>query len=507
MKTLQNIVEKLGARVALRRGGDPDSRGKCVVHWMQRAQRSWDNHALDVAVEVGNALNLPVVTFFAPVPYYPNANLRHYRFLQQGIADITRGCQERGVGFVLRRYPEHSLLKFCDEVGAAIVVGDENPLRETEAWRLTAAKKLKVPLWTVDADVVVPSRLMEKAQYAARVIRPRLKVQLERYLVEYENPSAEVRWKKPATVKSLDPEFDILENWQGLDGSVEPVETFAGGYEEGMRRAREFVEVAAEKNLFQLQLSGGIDRGTSTARGKALRSAQDDIFETRASKLATYPERHNAADEDGTSTLSPYLHFGHVSPLRVALMVEAAKAPANAKDDYLDQLITWRELSVNFVKYCETYDTIECAEPWAHRTLAKHARDPRPRVYSRERLERAETADELWNAAQKQMVRWGWMHNYMRMYWAKKILEWTPSPAVAYQTAVYLNDKYFLDGRDPNGYAGVAWAIAGKFDRPWFERPVFGQIRYMNENGARKKFDVEKYIQRIERPSGQGKLF
>jgi deoxyribodipyrimidine photo-lyase len=246
------------------------------------------------------------------------------------------------------------------------------------------------------------------------------------------------------------------------------VDSFKGGTAEGMRLAGDFVE----------------------------------------NKLAKYPELHNAAEQDGTSRLSPYLHFGQISPLRVALMVKAAKkASAEAREDYLDQLITWRELSINFVRFNPTYDSIECAEDWAHRTLAAHARDKRPQIYTRDQLERAETYDELWNAAQRQMLYKGWMHNYMRMYWAKKILEWTPSPAVAYQYAVYLNDKYFLDGRDPNGYAGVAWSIAGKFDRPWFDRPIFGQIRYMNDSGAKKKFDTEKYIAQMNVAEEQATLF
>ena len=180
------------------------------------------------------------------------------------------------------------------------------------------------------------------------------------------------------------------------------------------------------------------------------------------------------------------------------------KAPRAAKTDFLDQLITWRELSINFVHFNPLYDSIESAPGWAHRTLAAHAHDKRPVTYTRQQLERAETHDSLWNAAQQQMLHAGWMHNYMRMYWAKMILEWSPSPAVAYQTAVYLNDKYFLDGRDPDGYAGIAWAIAGKFDRPWFERPIFGTIRYMTGNSARKKFDADRYIEQIAKLAGHG---
>ena len=179
----------------------------------------------------------------------------------------------------------------------------------------------------------------------------------------------------------------------------------------------------------------------------------------------------------------------------MALAVRNADAPKAEKDRFLDQLITWRELSINLVRFNPNYDNFECGEPWAHRTLAKHAKDPRPVLYTAKQMENAETHDALWNAAQRQMVHRGWMHNYMRMYWAKKILEWSRTPAQAHATAVMLNDKYFLDGRDPNGYAGIAWSIVGKFDRPWFERPIFGLVRYMSGQSTGKKFDSKKYIE------------
>jgi deoxyribodipyrimidine photo-lyase len=426
---------------------------------MQRAQRALDNPALDVAVQAANSLQQPVVIFFAPVPFYPHANLRHYAFLAQGIPDIAERARKRGIGFVLRRYPEHSLVKFCAEVRASLVIGDENPMREPRHWREVAAKKLRVPLWTVDADVLVPSKLLEKEQYAARIIRPRLQRRLEEFVTPLQNPKVKIAWEKPRGLPVLpdDGSFDITEDWKGLDSSVPPVDSFRGGTSEALKLLDDFV----------------------------------------THKLAHYPERHGKPEVDGTSRLSPYLHFGHIGPHTVALAVEQAKAPRAAKDDFLDQLITWRELSNNFVQFNPLYDSIESAPDWAHRTLAAHGHDERPVTYSRRQLEQAETHDELWNAAQRQMLHAGWMHNYMRMYWAKKILEWSPSPAVAYQTAVYLNDKYFLDGRDPNGYAGIAWAIAGKFDRPWFERPIFGTIRYMSGNAARRKFDAEKYIEQM----------
>ena len=441
------------ARVTVRRPGLPDPNGTCVVYWMQRAQRGIDNPALDVAIGAANALHKPVVVFFAPVPFYPNANFRHYRFLNDGISDTAIALSRRKVGFVLRSYPGHSLLKFCEEVKPALVVGDENPLREPENWRIIAAKKLTVPLWAVDADVIVPSKLLEKAQYAAYTIRPRLQAYLKTHLLPSSNPVAHVPWSTPQYLETLQPNSDVTKGWH-LDRSVSPVSECKGGSLEALRKLRHFVEHS----------------------------------------LSGYAAHRNKPEIVGTSQLSPYLHFGHISPITVALAVEETEAPRVDKAAFLDQLVTWRELSINFARCNPDYDSFECAEPWAHRTLGAHAADERPVHYTRQQLENAETYDSLWNAAQMQMVIHGWMHNYMRMYWAKKILEWTRTPAEAYRTAVYLNDRYELDGRDPNGYAGIAWAIVGKFDRPWFDRPIFGQVRYMSAASTGKKFDSKTYI-------------
>jgi deoxyribodipyrimidine photo-lyase len=447
-------------RVRVRRSGWPDPEGKCVVYWMQRSHRGVDNPALDVAVEAANDLGKPVVVYLAPVPYYPHANLRHYQFLVEGIPDIAEAVARRNAGFVLRRYPDHSLLRFCEEVRPALVVGDENPMREPEHWREIAAKKLRVPFWTVDADVIVPTQLIEKEQYAAFIIRKKLEAQLDRFLMKPKNTRAKVAWKAPAKLRSLPPDFDLTTGWD-LDRSVSPVNTFKGGTKEALRLLREFVE----------------------------------------KKLPRYGERRNHPELDGTSRLSPYLHFGHISPVTMALAVHAAGVPAEDKRAYINQLLVWRELAINFVTYNPDYDNFESGENWAHRTLAEHARDPRPVLYSDRQLENAETHDPLWNAAQLQMTQSGWMHNYMRMYWAKKILEWSRTPADAYRRAVIMNDKYLLDGRDPNGYAGIAWSIVGKFDRPWFNRPIFGMVRYMSGQSTGKKFDSEKYIEQQTQPA------
>lgn len=447
-------------RVRVRRPGAPDPDGTCVVYWMQRSQRGVDNPALDVAIDAANMLGKPAVVFFAPVPFYPKANLRAYRFLVEGIPDIAEAVEKRGTGFVLRRYPDHSLLKFCEELRPALVVGDENPMREPEHWREIATRKLRVPFWTVDSDVIVPSRLIEKEQYAAFLIRKKLEAQLDRFLIKPKNPRARVPWKKPPRLHSLAPDFDVAEGWP-LDRSVSPVSTFKGGTKEGIRLLRKFV------------------------RGKLLH----------------YDRDRNHPEVDGTSRLSPYLHFGHISPLTVALAIQRSNAPQADKAAFLNQLLVWRELAINFVTCNPNYDNFECGEKWAHKTLAEHAKDPRPYLYSERQLENAQTHDPLWNAAQRQMLTGGWMHNYVRMYWAKKILEWTRTPAEAFRIAVTLNDKYELDGRDPNGYAGIAWSIVGKFDRPWFNRPIFGMIRYMSGASTGKKFDSRRYIAQHTQPN------
>lgn len=453
-----NSIEKLSQdpRVTIRRPGAPNPSGICVVYWMQRAQRAFDNPALDVSVTLANELRKPLVVFFAPVPFYPHANARHYHFLAEGIADIAEGLADRQIGFVFRYYPEHSLLKFCAEVDPCIVVGDENPLRETEQWRTKVTRDLRIPLWTVDADVVVPSKLLEKEQYGARTIRPRIHRLLPQFLQPLKNPVAQVSWKTPAGVRVQNSKEDFTRDWK-LDRSVAPARNAPGGSKEGMRRLKLFL----------------------------------------GEGLAKYSEQRSRPEVDGTSRLSPYLHFGHVGPHTIALAVKKAHAPETAKSAFLEQLIVRRELSVNFVRFNPAYGSMECLEPWADRSLGQHARDKRPIVYSEEQLDRAETHDPLWNAAQKQMVLTGWMHNYLRMYWAKKILEWSPSATLAYQRAVWLNDRYELDGRDPNGYEGIAWAIVGKHDRPWFDRPVFGQIRYMSLASTGKKFDSKRYIEEI----------
>jgi deoxyribodipyrimidine photo-lyase len=459
------------ARVTVRRGGAPDPNGRCVVYWMQRAQRGRDNHAVDLAVKVAAELGLPLVVYFAAICNFPHANLRHYVFLNRGLVDVEEDLASRNIAFVMRRAPHESHERFFVDVQAAMVIGDENPMREPERWRQHLASVLKIPFWTVDADVVVPSKLIEKAQYGAYTMRPRLQRLLPDYLHPYENLKAMHEWKRPKAFHADSVHEDITRGWKDLDRSVAPVVAWEGGTHAALKRLRHFL------------LHG---------------------FES-------YETSRNKPEIDGSSCMSPYLHFGHISPLTIALAIDAVvkKHPRlkATREAYFNELIVWRELAVNFVRTTPNYDSHECAENWAKQTIAEHAKDEREFLYKLSELEHAQTHDELWNAAQTQMLRHGWMHNVMRMYWAKKILEWTPDVRTAVKYAVHLNDKYFLDGRDPNGYAGIAWAILGKFDRAWGERPVFGKIRYMSGASTGRKFDSKKYMQQMKVLPEQGGLF
>jgi deoxyribodipyrimidine photo-lyase len=445
-------------RVYRRKSGAPDPDGRCVVYWMQRSQRARDNPALNVSIKAGNLLKKPVVVFFQFLPRSQRANLRHYEFMRRGLEELPAALRERKVGFVLRGHPDDSFLGFCAEARPCLVIGDENPLREAEGARERVAARLRMPFWTVDSDVIVPTRLLGKEHYAARTIRPKIHALLAKFLSPLANPVAHIEWRASHRPRSLDAAERLLEDLP-IDRSVAPVHTFTGGAQAAGRSLTRFLRA----------------------------------------RLAGYAIHRNKPELDGTSRLSPYLHFGQIGPHTVAAAVRAAQAPAADRKAFLEEMIVRRELAINFVRYRPTYDSIDASEPWADRSLRAHAKDERKFTYTERQLENAETHDPLWNAAQKQTVLSGWMHGYLRMYWAKKILEWSTAPAEAFDIAVRLNDRYQLDGRDPNGYAGIAWAIAGKHDRAWGpERPVYGKIRYMSYESTSRKFDSKAYIASVD---------
>lgn len=445
------------ARVMDRNGRAANVHGECVVYWMQRSQRARDNLALNAAIQVANELAKPVVVFFGLRDNLHRANLRHYQFMIDGFSELVAGLRERNVGFVLRRGPEQSIRRFCRETHACLLVGDEDPRRGAEKRRARVARELDLPFWTVDADVIVPARLLGKEHFAARTIRPKIHEKLDQFLKPVGNIKAKIRWRPGPEVGSCRLAANLLAGL-AIDRSVAPVRSFVGG---------------------------------STAAQAALRKFLRE-------RLTGYAKKRSHPELDGTSQLSPYLHFGQIGPHEIALAVKNAAAPAEDRKAFLEELIVRRELAINFVRYNQEYDSVHGSEPWAERTLRQHGKDIRRFTYSEKQLENAETHDPLWNAAQKQVALTGWMHGYLRMYWAKKILEWSPSAAQAFEVAVRLNDRYELDGRDPNGYAGIAWAIVGKHDRAWGpERPVYGRIRYMSYESTSRKFDSAAYIERI----------
>ena len=437
-------------RVTVRKPGTPDAEGEAVVYWMERARRGHDNPALDLAIDAGNLLRKPVVVFFAIHPFVVRANLRHYAFLAEGLADLASVLRQRRVGLEFRAYPNHRLEPFLKELTPALLVGDENPLRQQERWRERMAEHVQVPFWTVDADVVVPSALLETEQYAARTIRPRLHKHIAAFLQPGRDEKAHVPYARPSS--PVPAVGDIL------------------------------APLPIDRTVAATDLRGGY------------RAAREHLRRFIAHGLSAYDTRRNHPEVDGTSRLSPYLHFGQLGPREVARAIQAADAPPEAAEAFLEQLIVRRELAVNYVRYNDGYDRLDGCERWARQTLRQHRFDPRQHIYTADQFEAGETHDPLWNAAQRQMVTTGWMHGYVRMYWAKKILEWSATPEEAFETAVTLNDRYELDGRDPNGYANIAWAIGGKHDRPWPPRPVYGTIRSMSFTSTSRKFDAARYI-------------
>ncbi len=452
--------------VVLARDGSPDADGGCVLYWMQRSQRGRDNPALNQAIALGNALGKPVVAAFGMTASFPSAQRRHYRFLVDALPEIRDALAARNVGFVVRiGEPSEVILRLASELRPSVVVGDENPLRVCRAWRFRVASGLAVPFVVVDSDVVVPSALFPKEEFAARTIRPKMHRVWDDHLHPIPNPRASHAMAPDAIPEgeAIDPD-GLLETLKV--GGVGEVAGYRGGPAEAARRLRTFL----------------------------------------THRLSKYATERNEPTPYMTSELSAHLHFGHISPTTIALAVrDSGEEPAGVAS-YLEELIVRRELSINFVARNPNYDKYEGGPAWGLATLEKHADDPRPVVYSAERLERGETADPLWNAAQKEMVLTGRMHNYLRMYWAKKILEWTPDPETAFAITLDLNDRYEMDGRDPNGFTGVAWAITGKHDRPWGERPIFGTVRYMSLASTGRKFDSAGYIARV-RSLEQGRLW
>ena len=429
-----------------------------VIYWMSRDQRVDDNWALLFAQEMALDAKVPLGVVFALDPSYPSATRRSLGFLLRGLAESARDLGEKGIPFfLLEGPPGQTVPGFASRIGAGAVFCDFDPLRAKTAWKSRVAESLACPLFEVDAHNIVPCwAASQKAEYGAYTLRPKLARLLPHFLAEF-----------PPLEKHPFP-------WEG---KVPPIDL--------------------EGTLLRAAPSAAVPEVQSPAPGPS--AGKRALAEFVAHRLENYGTIRNDPNRDGCSGLSPYLHFGQVSPQRVALEVSRASVGEESRKAFLEELVVRRELSDNLCLYNPAYDRPEGFPAWARETLARHAPDPREYLYSLEALENAATSDPLWNAAQARLARTGRLHGYLRMYWGKRILAWSPSGEEALAAVLVLNDRYALDGRDPNGYAGAAWCIGGVHDRPWPERPVFGKIRTMTASGCRRKFDVEAYVR--ESPS------
>ena len=435
-----------------------EQKGDYVIYWMQASQRVIYNQALETTIRIANKRSLPVLVYFEITDNFPDANLRHYYFMLEGLQEVMQDLRQKGIQMIINhqssgQYPD--LLDLSRE--AVMVITDAGYLRFQVEWREKYARELPCLLFQVESNIVVPvESASPKEEFTAGTFRPKINRLLSNYLQPMDMTTPDVVLND-FKITSF-PINDLQNNMKQLsvDTSVPP-STF---YHGGASRAEELL---------------------------------DQFINT---KIYRFESLRNDPSRDFLSHMSPYLHFGQISPLYIALRLKA-EAPSEAYRVYLEELIVRREVAINYVYYNSNYDQFKGLPRWAKSSLEKHQQDTRKTTYSIAELEHALTHDIYWNAAQQEMVITGKMHGYMRMYWGKKILEWTPTPQEAFQRCLYLNNKYELDGRDPNGYAGVAWCF-GKHDRAWKERPIFGKVRYMNDNGLKRKFDMEKYVQKVK---------
>ncbi|CAH9117247.1 unnamed protein product [Cuscuta europaea] len=463
-------VQSGRVRVLKHAAGPPSAVAGPVVYWMFRDQRAKDNWALIHAVDQANRANVPVVVAFNLFDQFLGAKARQLGFMLRGLEKLAHDLQSTlDIPFYLFQGEAVSTIPdFMRKCGASLLVTDFSPLREVRSWkdRICEAVDGSVTIHEVDAHNVVPLWVASgKLEYGARTLRSKINKLLPEYLVEFPtigSPMNNKRWALP--IHSI--------NWEQLIADV-------------VRKGAEVPELE------------WCEPGEQAAM-EVLMGSKYGFLTNRLRNYST--DRNNPLKPKALSGLSPYLHFGQISAQRCSLEARKfQKICSKAVDTFLEELIVRRELADNFCYYQPQYDSLLGAWDWARKTLMEHATDKREHIYTREQLEKAQTADPLWNASQLEMVHYGKMHGFMRMYWAKKILEWTSGPEEALTTAMYLNDKYEIDGRDPSGYVGCMWSICGVHDQGWRERPVFGKIRYMNFAGCKRKFDVDGYIGYIKR--------
>jgi deoxyribodipyrimidine photo-lyase len=428
-----------------------------VVLWMSRDQRINDNWALIFAQELAIKQKTSLAVVFCLVPQFLNATIRQYGFMIKGLQEVEKNLRKKNIPFfLLTGSPETEIPKFVKKNKIGTVVADFNPLHINKTWKKSVMNKIDINFIEVDAHNIVPCWIASpKQEYSAYTFRPKLYHLLMEFLEDFpplkKHP---YRWKGKISRIDWGKSLNTLD----VDFAIQEIAWIKPGEKAAYKTMQKFLK----------------------------------------DKLLLYDKQRNNPLIGGQSNLSPYLHFGQISPQRVVLEVLKTSVDKKSMDTFLEEIFVRRELSDNFCFYNANYDNVEGFPDWAKRTLNEHRNDKRKYLYTLQQFENALTHDELWNAAQMEMVKRGKMHGYMRMYWAKKILEWTEAPEQAMEIAIYLNDRYELDGRDPNGYTGIAWSLGGVHDRAWNERPVFGKIRYMSYNGCKAKFDIKKYIENVQ---------
>ena len=436
-----------------------NERGAHILYWMGLAQRAQFNPALEHAVDEANARGLPVLVCYGIAEGFPEVNARHWSFLLEGLADVGPALERRGIAFVMRHAPPvETALRYAED--AALVVCDRNYLKPIRQFYADFAARAPCRVVQVEGDVVVPVETASpKHEYAARTLRPKLHRLWQQYLVPLKERTVLRRADGPSPESTLDvSNVPRLVARLKTDQSVRPVRRFKGGTAQAEARLRHYLDASFARY--------------ATVRGK--------------------PEAGAA------SHMSPYLHFGQISPVAIALAVQASRA--GSEDDkvaYLEELVVRRELAMNHIFYEPRYADYAVVPEWARKTLDAHRSDPRPHLYTREQFEQGLTHDKYWNAAMMEMRETGYMHNHMRMYWGKKIVEWSASPEEAWDTALRLNNRYFIDGRDANSFTNVGW-LFGLHDRPWGPRPVYGNVRSLGA-ATLKKFDADGYVREVER--------
>lgn len=450
--------------------GRAGQRGDFVVYWPQLHRRASDNAALSYAIAQANARRLPLVVYEALRVDYPHASERFHAFVLEGAREEAARYRARGATYVFflprsRDEARGVVAALCER--AALLVTDDAPAFVVPEHLRGIAKRAPCPVVAFDDNAVVPLALFPKEEYAARTLRPKLHRLLPAWLRPVEEPVVERalrRFEPPFA--PFDVENAALSKVLAalpIDHAVAPVRESPGGRTEALRRVARLLK----------------------------------------ERLARYPE-HSHPDVAATSTLSPYLHFGMLGARELALAVQDASAPQEARDAFLEQLLVRRGLAQNLASTNPAHTSLQAAPGWALETLRAHEGDRRAHLYDRATLEAARTHDALWNAGQRELVATGVMHNYVRMLWGKCVLTWKATAEEAFRDLVYLNDKYALDGRDPNTYTGVLWCF-GKHDRPWPSRPIFGTVRSMTTASAAKKLKLEGYLARWG--AGTGRLF